>query len=73
MGLVTIRPAVRTDLEHISRMDARAGVDQSRRAAIESAICRGECLLALDGTIRGCLRFFSGVFVKVLLTGVNTH
>jgi GNAT superfamily N-acetyltransferase len=49
MGLVTIRPAVLTDLEHISRMDAQARVDQSRRAAIEGGICRGECLLALHG------------------------
>jgi ribosomal protein S18 acetylase RimI-like enzyme len=49
MGLVTIRPAVRTDLEHISRMDAEARVDQSRRATIEGATCRGECFVALDG------------------------
>jgi GNAT superfamily N-acetyltransferase len=49
MGFVTIRPAVRTDLEHISRMDAQTRVDQSRRATIEGGICRGECLLALDG------------------------
>jgi ribosomal protein S18 acetylase RimI-like enzyme len=48
MGLVTIRPAIRTDLEPISRMDADARVDQCRRATIEGAICRGECLLALD-------------------------
>jgi ribosomal protein S18 acetylase RimI-like enzyme len=49
MGHVTIRPAVRTDLEHISRMDAQARVDQSRRPTIEGAIGRGECLVALDG------------------------
>jgi ribosomal protein S18 acetylase RimI-like enzyme len=49
MGLVTIRPAVRTDLEHISRMDAKARADQSRRATIEGAICREECFVALDG------------------------
>jgi Acetyltransferase (GNAT) family len=49
MSLVTVRPAVRTDLGHISRIDAQARVGQSRRATIEGAICRGECLLALDG------------------------
>jgi ribosomal protein S18 acetylase RimI-like enzyme len=48
MGLVRIRPAVRTDLEHISRMDAESRADQSRRATIERAICRDECLVALD-------------------------
>jgi hypothetical protein len=49
MGLATVRPAVRADLKHISRMDAQARVDQSRRATIEGAISRGERLLALDG------------------------
>jgi GNAT superfamily N-acetyltransferase len=49
MGHVTIRPAVPTDLEHISRMGADTPLDQSRRATIEGAICRGECLVAFDG------------------------
>jgi ribosomal protein S18 acetylase RimI-like enzyme len=49
MGLVTIRPAVRTDLDQISWMDAESRSDQSHRATIEGAICREECLVALDG------------------------
>jgi GNAT superfamily N-acetyltransferase len=48
MGLVTVRSAVSTDIEHIVRIDSCARADETRRTLIESGIARAECLVAFD-------------------------
>jgi ribosomal protein S18 acetylase RimI-like enzyme len=43
-----VRPAVRTDIDQILRLDSSAEVGNSRRTVVRSAIDRGECLVALN-------------------------
>jgi ribosomal protein S18 acetylase RimI-like enzyme len=47
----SVRPAVRTHLDQILRIDSSADVAKSRRTLIETAIDRGECLVALKNDI----------------------
>ena len=51
MPVVMVRPAVSADIEQILRMDSSVQVDQSRRALIQSAVDRGECLVAVNNGI----------------------
>jgi GNAT superfamily N-acetyltransferase len=51
MAMIQVRPAAGSDIETIVRIGPCAPVDQSRRMLIESAVDRGECLLALDDGI----------------------
>jgi ribosomal protein S18 acetylase RimI-like enzyme len=43
-----VRPAVRTDIDQILRLDSSAEVGNSRQTVVRNAIDRGECLVALN-------------------------
>ncbi len=65
-----VRPAVRTDIDPILRMDSSTSVDQSTRALINNAVDRSECFVAVDEEILagyGVMdyRFFGRGFVSL--------
>jgi hypothetical protein len=69
MPVVTIRPAVSTDIEQILRMDSSAQVDQSRQALVG-----GECFVAVNNGILfgyGVMNygFFDRGFVSLVYVG----
>lgn len=75
MESVIIRSAVCADLEQIIGIDLSTRNHQSRRALVESAIGRGECLMALDnGLLLGYglmnYGFFNRGFVALIWVDV---